>query len=235
MEFPSPVRTAPVRLTKVTRRKLVLASTRGREYTEGISIWGSIPEADQDDMGFEIQMFDDRKVTVPMDSQHKDTVLEAFNSYQDGLRVLLKGIGKFSGDGRLLGIESVESINILDPLDVPARLNELSYLKDGWLEGEGIAPREEGLNWLGGIFDQHFPDDLPLPHIYPTAEGNIQVEWSLEPYEPTLEINLEDHTGEWHCLNMNTDEEDTKALNLNETVAWEWIIASIRQFIGGEE
>ena len=62
IEFTAPDRATPVRLTKETRRKLVLASSRVKELTEEITIRGTVPEADQDDMGFEVQLPDGRKI-----------------------------------------------------------------------------------------------------------------------------------------------------------------------------
>lgn len=61
----------------------------------------------------------------------------------------------------------------LDPLDVRARLDDLRALSDGWLDGTGVAPPHAGLDWLASAFDRHFPDDLPLPHLYPTPEGGF--------------------------------------------------------------
>ena len=46
------------------------------------------------------------------------------------------------------------------PMDIPARLDEFRDLKDGWLEGEGVAPNLDGLDWLVATFDRHFPNDF---------------------------------------------------------------------------
>ena len=47
-------------------------------------------------------------------------------------------------------------------LDIPARLDEFRRMKGGWLEGEGVAPSLDGLDWLALTFERHFPDDLPF-------------------------------------------------------------------------
>jgi hypothetical protein len=83
-----------------------------------------------------------------------------------------------------------EHISILDPLDVQAWVDELRLLKDGWLEGDGIAPAHDALDWLSQAFSQHYSDELPYPYLYPTAEGNVRVEWPLEPNEITVEFDL---------------------------------------------
>lgn len=233
IEFTTPTQETPARLTRETRRKLVLASTTVRELTEETTVRGAVPEADQDDMTFEVLLSDGHKVRAPMAMQHLDTILEAFTGYKSGSRVLLQGVGKFSRLERLLGFESVEHISILDPRDVPSRLDEFRRLRNGWLDGKGRAPTDDGLDWLAHAFEQHFPDDLPLPFLYPTAEGGIQAEWSLDPYEVTLEIDLDRHHGEWHFLSMLTGAPETRDLDLDDPNSWEWLAEQLRQVSGG--
>jgi len=233
IEFTTATHPTPARLTKETRRKLVLASSKVNELTEETSVRGTVPEADQDNMTFQVQLIDGRKVKAPIAAQHLDTIIHAFNYYKPGTRVLLQGIGRFNRNERLLGFDSIEHVSILDALDIPARLDELRSLKDGWLEGEGQAPSHEGLDWLSQVFGQHYPDDLLLPFLYPTAEGGIQAEWSLEPNEVTLKIDLGAHAGQWHALNMETDVEASRELNLNDAGDWQWLVKQIQQMSGG--
>jgi hypothetical protein len=235
IEFTTPQRQDPAKLTKETRRRLILASDKVKELTEDTTVRGTVPEADQDDMTFEVQLFDGRKVNAPIATQHLDTILEAFNGYKDGARVLLQGVGKFNRHDRLLGFESIEHVSILDALDISARLDELRPLKNGWLEGRGVAPSSEGLDWLSLAFAQHYPEDLSLPFLYPTEEGGVRAEWSLEPHEASLDINLATHAAEWHVLNMETDAEDARTLNLNEADDWKWLVEKIQEMNGGEQ
>ncbi len=222
------------RLTKETRRKLLLASSTVKELTEETSVRGLIPEADQDDMSFEIQLFDSRKIRSPMASQHQETILEAFNGYKKGQRVLLQGVGKFNRQNRLQGFESIEHVSILDALDIPARLDELRSLKDGWLDGDGKSPSAEGLDWLSDAFEQRYPEDLVLPHLYPTAQGGVQAEWSLPPFEVSLEIDLVSHTGQWHSLDVQNGIEEGVELDLNNDSSWIQIAKEVKAKAGGE-
>lgn len=232
MEFTTPARPVPAKLTRESRRRLVLASDQVKEYTEECLVRGLIPEADQGRMTFEIQTIEGYKATAPILPQHVDAVLEGFNGFKDGVRVSLQGIGKYSRQGKLQSLESVEYITILDELDVPARLDELRTLQDGWFEGGGIAPKKAGLDWFSKMFERNFPNDLPLPHVYPTPEGNIQAEWSIAPNDATLEIDLESHRGEWHCLNIDTSDETTLALDLADEKGWSSLVDTLRQFVG---
>ncbi len=233
IEFTTPVHTTPARLTRETRHRLRAAS-RARELTEEVTLRGAIPEADQDDMTFELQLVDGHKVSGPMPDQHLGTILDAFNGYRQGTRVLIQGIGKFSRQNRLLGFESIEHLSLLDPLDVPARLDELRSLGDGWLEGRGIAPSAAGLDWLAACFDRHYPDDLPLPHVYPTADGSIQAEWSLAGNDVSLEVDLHTHGADWHRLHLATNAEDAREVSLDNDQDWAWLAGEIRSLVGGE-
>jgi hypothetical protein len=234
MEFKTPTHTTPARLTKATRQKLVLASTSVKEITEETTVRGMIPEADQIDMTFEVKtIVDGRKIKAPMSPQQMETVIKAFSGYKSGVRVLLHGMGRFFKSGRLQSFESIENISLLDPLDVLARLEELYNLKNGWLEGKGIAPIPDGLDWFARVFELNFHDDLPLPRVYPMAKGGVQAEWSIKPYEATLEIDLEKRVGEWHCLNLDTNTEETHTLNLDEKQDWEWLADKIQGLTGG--
>lgn len=234
IEFITPSRTMTARLNRETRRKLVLASSRVKEFTDDVTLRGSIPEADQDKMTFELQLVDGHKVSSPMANQHLDTIIEAFNGYRKGMRVLLQGIGRYNRQNRLMGLESVGHISLLEPLDIPARLEELRILKDGWLDGKGMAPSHDGLDWLATAFDRNFPDSLPLPHLYPTAEGGVEAEWPLESNEVSLEIDLTTHGGAWHRLNVATGEEDVRSLNLNDEGDWAWLVTEVQRLAGGE-
>lgn len=228
IEFSTPARQNPARLTRESRRRLILASSDVKELTEETVVRGAIPEADQDDLNFELQLIDGRKIKAPMTAQHSETILEAFNGYKTGTRVLMQGIGRFNRHYKLMGFESVEHINVLDPLDVPARLDELSLLKDGWLEGTGSAPIAAGIVWLSDKFAQVYPEDLPLPFVYPTADGGIRLEWSLDPHDVTLEIDLAKHTAGLHELNLTSDEDREQILNLDEPADWKRLIERIQ-------
>ena len=129
-------------------------------------------------------------------------------------------------------IHAVEHSHVLHPLDIGVRLAELKLLERGWLDGKGLPPSHEGLDWLAGVFDCEFPADLPLPYLYPTAEGGVRAEWSHLPYELSLDIDLTKRVGSWHSLNLEDDAENTKTLNLAQAKEWEWLAEEVRR-LGG--
>jgi hypothetical protein len=126
----------------------------------------------------------------------------------------------------------IEDTTLLDPLDVPARLEELRALRDGWLNGRGIAPVPAGLDWLAAGIKTRYPEELPLPYVYPVAEGGVRLEWSITPHEVSLEIDLSRKSGEWHALNLDTDVDESSTLNLDDAAAWDWMIRRLSEMVG---
>lgn len=251
IEFTTPTRDTRAKLTKETWPWLVHASsgddrladetsTRAIEsesapalpfktLTEEASVRGTVPEADQGRRTFEVQLVDGQKVRAPIPPQHLDTILEALRGYKNGVRVLLQGMGRFNRAKRLLDFDSIEQVSILNPLDISAQLDDLRLMKNGWLEGEGVAPPHEGLDWLSQVFDDHYSENLPPPYLYPTEEGGVQAEWSFKQDEVSLRIDLGNHVGGWHALNMETDADASRTLNLDRAESWDWIGRQIQQ------
>lgn len=233
MEFTTPTNAQPAKLTRETRRRLVYASSAAMEIAEETSVRGLVPEADQDDMEFEIQMADGRKIKAPITPQHRDAILEAFNGYQSGQKVLIQGVGVVNRNGRLVRFDSIEHVSPLDPLDVGARLDEIRLLKDGWLEGSGKSPPEEGLDWLEAAFRLHYPDETLPPYLYPTLTGDIRAEWSHERQEFSLDVQLTTKRATWHALDLETDDEESRDLNLEKDADWAWLVRKIQETMGG--
>ena len=210
----------PTKLTPEIRKKLIRAS-QVDEWTEELPLKGRISEADQARMSFELELKDGNKLKAIFANQHLNTVLEAFNAYRQGARVALQCVVKKDKQDRLKSIESVEHITLLDPLDIESRLEELAELHDGWLDGKGLAPNHENMLWLGKAFDERFNPVLPLPYLYPTAEGGIQVEWSLADWQVSLEINLDSKSAQWQAFNLVTEECREQDWNLGNAECWQ--------------
>ncbi len=119
-----------------------------------------------------------------------------------------------------------------DLLGILARLQGFKNLEDGWAggmqpasewgEGYGKAPSPEGLAWLQDAVSKWF-FGAPVPFVYPTPEGAVQFEWDIGPYRPSLEIDLETHSGEWHCLDLGSNESYERDLALESPQDWAWL------------
>ena len=113
-------------------------------------------------------------------------------------------------------------------LNFGAQLNDLRVLQDGWLDGDGKAPSSDGLEWLRDTFECNYPAQMPLPHLYPTEKGGVRAEWSPDPREITLEFNLETQMGEWHELNLESDDVSERTLNCDDAADWQWLVDRIK-------
>ena len=100
-------------------------------------------------------------------------------------------------------------------------------MEDGWLDGEGLAPTPQLMEWLAESFDDHFPDEAELPYLYPTIEGGVQAEWSLANHEVSLRFHPNNRIGEWHDVELDADREETRDLDLDERREWEWLAARV--------
>ena len=82
------------------------------------------------------------------------------------------------------------------------RIQELKQMKDGWLDGGGKAPDKDGLDWFCDFFKEYYPDELPLPDIYPTIVGGIYLEWVFGEKNIDLEVVLVARRGELLILDI---------------------------------
>ena len=98
-----------------------------------------------------------------------------------------------------------------------------------------MAPSFAGLDWLSARFERHYPNDLPLPQVYPMPEGGIEAEWSLGAHGVIFEIDLDNHRGNWlQFAKESDDDERSETLNLDEAAAWQSFAGEIRRLSAPE-
>ncbi len=220
-------------LTLETRRVLLQAS-QAEEWTEDRTMKGRIPEMDQADHSFELELRNGAKLKAPLLEPHLRTVLEAFNDYRKGALVAIQGVVRYDRSNRPKSFESIERIAALDPLDIETRLDEILLLQDGWLDGIGSAPDREALPKLAQAFDERYSPELPLPHLYPTPDGGIQAEWTLGKWEVTLEISLPSMRAEFQALELGSNRCDELEVDLSDEdgSGWERLNVKLREMVG---
>jgi hypothetical protein len=126
-------------------------------------------------------------------------------------------------------VQSIKRVAPPDPLNTTLRLEELAGLDDGWLDGKGRAPAKEKLDWLAKSFETRFDPSLPLPRLYPTAEGGVQAEWSLNDWEVSLEIDLETQQGVYQALNLKDNSCTELTLSLVDADGWNLLNEALKQ------
>lgn len=197
-----------ITLTPTTRKRLIAAS-QATSWTDEMILKGRIPMVDQSSLYFDLELNDGSKLKAPLTETHRKNILKYSVGYQEGVYVAIKGIVVCGPSKQLKQIESIEYINQLDPLDIEMRLDELAQLQPGWLNGKGFALDNTALSLLAENFEEFFDSELPLPYLYPTAEGGVQAEWTIGGCEVSLDIQLPTLQTEFHALNLATSAEKT--------------------------
>jgi hypothetical protein len=217
-----------VKLDTTVRKKLVLAS-KVETWTEEVGLRARIWDADVLHNSFQFELSDGVRAKAPLDDRSKDAVLDALKGYKDGAYVLIQGVVQRDRRDRIKGFESIEHVTPLDPLDTRLRLNQFATLEDGWLNGKGKAPAKENLEWLAEAFESDFDSDLPLPYLFPTAEGGVQAEWNLKDWAVTLDIDLNSRKAEYQALNLKDLSSKDLELALGDDVGWKTLNDELKQ------
>ncbi|WBX98517.1 MULTISPECIES: hypothetical protein [Chryseobacterium] len=210
-----------VKFTRNTRRKILLSREEKLEYSENIQENILISSVDKKNQTFNIEI-DGQIFEHSIISDFAETIISAFNEYEKKTLVSINATGIFNEQNKLIHIEEIESMDILDPFDVSVRLNELIKLNDRWYDGiDGKSLNKEQVNLFENLFENYFDSDLILPAIFPTIQGDIVLEWKNENVEVSFEVNLEDLTGKIFYFDMNSDENDyEKIIDLKIDEEW---------------
>jgi hypothetical protein len=221
-------------LTPDTRKEL-MRHAQAKEWTEEAALRVRIPEVDKGRSSFEMELTNGTKLKAELGDLYQSAILEAFGNYNTGRDeyVLIQGILRKDRNNHLKSFESIEHVTPLDPLDISLRLEELAKLGDGWLDGKGHAATKDQLNWLAGAFQLNLDTELPLPYLYPTAEGGVQAEWSLGDWEVSLDIDLESRQAAYQALRL-TDKSCTEiTLTLDKQEGWSQLNSELKQIENG--
>lgn len=213
--------------------------TDGTRTEREVVLYGTVSDIDRGNWSFLLEPVYGVSVIASASEGILDEVDRALKEGGDDARLMVRGVGVFRNNN-LECLMRVGAVCLVVPLDVPAQLDELRKLMDGWADGihhpsdwgsgYGKAPSHEGLNWLGDKLEREYPDDLPLPRVYPTPEGRVQMEWTIGKFDISLEVDLRDHTGYWHWVDLNDfDRDGEKELNLDDSDGWAWIATEIRR------
>jgi hypothetical protein len=120
---------------------------------------------------------------------------------------------------------------ITSPLDVAARLQELSLLEDGWLNGEGLAPKKQDLQWFATNFENFYHPTLPLPFLYPTITGGVQAEWAGDGYDVSLTVELPAKKAFYQYLDHTNNRVEEMALDLAKGVDWQLLNTKLQTIL----
>jgi len=75
-----------------------------------------------------------------------------------------------------------------DVATLDKRLDELSRLAEGWIDGEGVQPDAVVLQRARTVLRGLLNFDVPLPRVFATPEGGVQAEWTVESHEISVKF-----------------------------------------------
>src|SRR5690554_92686 len=216
-------------LNKETRRSILLSIND--EYSDNLETVLAVSAYDKVNQTCTMQNSHIKISGVSILEEHKLKVYQAFQEFEDGTHLKIKGVAKFNVSNEIKMIESIEHADLLDSGDIEVRLEHISSLESGWYYGEGESYKKVDLNNFLDEFSSFYNDELHSPAIYPTVEGGIQLEWTKNNFDVSLSIELASLKGEFHSLNFESDEEITNDLDLNKKEDWEFLNEFIKKNI----
>ena len=233
IEFPAPSIADYVRLTSESGLRLIEGANAVPSEDVLEMVRGRVRQVDHGRRVFTLESAVGERIEGDLRSSDYGALMEAFNQFWDQRSVAVRGVVRRGASGAKFS--SISSVELLDPLDVAAQLEQLGALQDGWLDGEGRAPHTEGVTWLGERLDRSYlVHEAPAPYLYPTEDGGVQAEWPVGDHEITLEVDLATRKGLWHDLDMVTDQDEERELNLDDDAAWTWVVETLRTLSRGD-
>ena len=190
--------------TRAVRRALILRQKQ--TYQDDISDIGWISEIDAGHMRclVRLQSGPSAPVPAPLDEVTFAPVRDAMEPNGEGAAVRISGTGVFDVDGRLLRFDSIHEVSTLDDGDngptLDQRLDELSRLPEGWLDGEGVPPNTSVVERARTVLRNLQKLDVPRPRVFATPRGGMQAEWTVGSHEISVTFEPD---GSLYAISVN--------------------------------
>lgn len=121
-------------------------------------------------------------------------------------------------------VVSLVDLETLGRRYVPSCLEDLVCLKKGWCSGDGEPFSAERIHALSDAFIKMYPENLPLPYIYPDLGDISQIvrfEWDFGCNQIQLEIQIDSFNATLYAYNLYIDDDVLEQpLDLNQEDSW---------------
>lgn len=208
---------AAANFTPKVRKTLSLWATD--QFEADVDVVGQVTGINRDPIDkFDVKLEDGRKVSGPIPAEMSDEVFAACKNPRSCLRI--KGTGLFDRANRLQEISEVREIETLDGQALELyralrRVKEMKSLPVGWCDGRGAPFSAEAVAWLENLLTALVDDHLlPTPSVFPTPEGELQMEWNWPEGSVDVRVNPTTHAA---FIMAFTKEGDVEAENLLDT------------------
>jgi hypothetical protein len=140
---------------------------------------------------------------------------------------------RYDASGILPDETLLEKLRSLDPKkeSLPEILHEASRTIEKQLEAfvktaahlddpDVKPPHPEDVAWVNSKLEKHWLREMPLPFIFPTEYGGINIEWYIGHAEHSLEVDFANSTGRWAWWDSKSDQVHEETLNLKQAADW---------------
>jgi hypothetical protein len=200
------------RYTAEVRRALVLKQKR--TYQQELEDFGWVTEVDASRMSCLIRLRTAGPpiaIPAPLDEVTFAPVKDVLEPNGEGPPVRISGVGVFDTERGLIRLDSIHDVSVLDdPEDLALldnRLDELSSLEAGWLDGDGIPPDAVVIGRARRILADLMSFEVPRPRVFPTPEGGVQAEWTVENHEISVTFEPD---GKLYAVSVNVASGETQ-------------------------
>jgi hypothetical protein len=188
----------PSALTPAKRKRLALAV--GTTYEAEVDLVGQIFSLNTDKLEGQLRTGENEKVSFEYDQSFMEELKEALGNRT--LYAHLQGVGVFDVNDKLKAIQQIEYLDIVPHYSLVTAIDDLADLKDGWLEGRGVAPSHSHLNLLSDELAEVFPPGIDYPAVVPTEDGNVSLEWIMPAARVELEVNFAENLLELYATDI---------------------------------
>lgn len=191
-------------LTPERRKSLVLAAYQ--VYEREIDLFGPIEEVDWEKSSFRLRSLrNGQRIIVPMPAAFHGRAREIGGRPRH--LVSFTAVGAYDSWDNLQKVVSADSFEVQFNYEIAAKFDEIRSLQDGWFDGAGKAIDPDRLDAVADIFIQNYPENISLPTIVPTPEGDLLLEWPLNS-QPTADIYLSESRADFHFFHADFSDEE---------------------------
>ena len=216
IELNDPGRSAGPRYDRATRKNIILQYKP--EYEAAIDVTAEL-RGGVLDRGATFLLSDGALIDLTLPESVGEQLLPMVRS-----QIRFIGSGIFDQNDRLKSIVSIEELTtpgdeIPVPMPLDLRIAQLSDLQNGWYTESSPALEQSLLESVRDlVINIIATGDIPSPFIYPTPEGNVQIEWSFPSWEVSFVVSPNGSI-DIHTTHLESDRGRDREVHMDESDA----------------